>query len=169
MCITRSVCGKKTSTSGKGKEIEEGKAAYLYTFNSRPPPFQPQYVSDYVFLTPSALSSRLAVHVHAVCVHALRPLIGRRASVTPRTRRVTRWPPQRHQAAARGFNFEEDAGCLSIRNLSSCARITRGTLGSIIASGGRCKGVRSGNIGLKVCLLLQFLCYLEVLHGVCSA
>ncbi|XP_034006924.1 neural cell adhesion molecule 2-like [Trematomus bernacchii] len=29
MCITRSVCSKKTSTSGKGKEIEEGKAAYL--------------------------------------------------------------------------------------------------------------------------------------------
>ncbi|KAI4786129.1 hypothetical protein KUCAC02_037329, partial [Chaenocephalus aceratus] len=51
-----------------------------------------------------------------VCVYmmlhadALRPLIGRRARVTPRTRRVTRWPPQRH-----------------------------------------------------------FLCYLEVLHGVCSA
>ncbi|XP_054864053.1 neural cell adhesion molecule 2 isoform X1 [Amphiprion ocellaris] len=29
MCITRSLCSKKTATSGKGKEIEEGKAAYL--------------------------------------------------------------------------------------------------------------------------------------------
>ncbi|XP_068575582.1 neural cell adhesion molecule 2-like isoform X5 [Cebidichthys violaceus] len=29
MCITRTLCSKKTSTSGKGKEIEEGKAAYL--------------------------------------------------------------------------------------------------------------------------------------------
>ncbi|KAM9327448.1 LOW QUALITY PROTEIN: neural cell adhesion molecule 2 [Pholidichthys leucotaenia] len=29
MCITRRLCGKKTATSGKGKEIEEGKAAYL--------------------------------------------------------------------------------------------------------------------------------------------
>ncbi|KAF3688470.1 Neural cell adhesion molecule 2 [Channa argus] len=29
MCITRTVCSKKTATSGKGKEIEEGKAAYL--------------------------------------------------------------------------------------------------------------------------------------------
>nr|XP_054599002.1 neural cell adhesion molecule 2 isoform X4 [Nothobranchius furzeri] len=36
MCITRSVCSKKTATSGKGKEMEEGKAAYLYTYNSRP-------------------------------------------------------------------------------------------------------------------------------------
>ncbi|XP_054864055.1 neural cell adhesion molecule 2 isoform X3 [Amphiprion ocellaris] len=38
MCITRSLCSKKTATSGKGKEIEEGKAAYLYTYNSRPTP-----------------------------------------------------------------------------------------------------------------------------------
>ncbi|CAK6973710.1 neural cell adhesion molecule 2-like [Scomber scombrus] len=29
MCITRTLCSKKTTTSGKGKEIEEGKAAYL--------------------------------------------------------------------------------------------------------------------------------------------
>ncbi|XP_074483537.1 neural cell adhesion molecule 2 isoform X3 [Sebastes fasciatus] len=29
MCITRTLCSKKTSTSGKGKDIEEGKAAYL--------------------------------------------------------------------------------------------------------------------------------------------
>uniref|UniRef100_A0A8C6TV48 Zgc:152904 n=1 Tax=Neogobius melanostomus TaxID=47308 RepID=A0A8C6TV48_9GOBI len=29
MCITRTVCSKKTATSGKGKEMEEGKAAYL--------------------------------------------------------------------------------------------------------------------------------------------
>uniref|UniRef100_A0A1A8Q3S5 Neural cell adhesion molecule 2 n=1 Tax=Nothobranchius pienaari TaxID=704102 RepID=A0A1A8Q3S5_9TELE len=29
MCITRSLCSKKTATSGKGKEMEEGKAAYL--------------------------------------------------------------------------------------------------------------------------------------------
>ncbi|XP_062236131.1 LOW QUALITY PROTEIN: neural cell adhesion molecule 2-like [Platichthys flesus] len=29
MCITRTLCGKKTATSGKGKEMEEGKAAYL--------------------------------------------------------------------------------------------------------------------------------------------
>ncbi|XP_028997924.1 neural cell adhesion molecule 2-like isoform X3 [Betta splendens] len=36
MCITRTLCSKKTATSGKGKEIEEGKAAYLYTYNSRP-------------------------------------------------------------------------------------------------------------------------------------
>uniref|UniRef100_A0A1A7W6S6 Neural cell adhesion molecule 2 n=1 Tax=Iconisemion striatum TaxID=60296 RepID=A0A1A7W6S6_9TELE len=36
MCITRSLCSKKTATSGKGKEMEEGKAAYLYTYNSRP-------------------------------------------------------------------------------------------------------------------------------------
>uniref|UniRef100_A0A3P9NIL5 Neural cell adhesion molecule 2 n=1 Tax=Poecilia reticulata TaxID=8081 RepID=A0A3P9NIL5_POERE len=36
MCITRTLCSKKTATSGKGKEMEEGKAAYLYTYNSRP-------------------------------------------------------------------------------------------------------------------------------------
>uniref|UniRef100_A0AAX7W545 Neural cell adhesion molecule 2 n=1 Tax=Astatotilapia calliptera TaxID=8154 RepID=A0AAX7W545_ASTCA len=30
MCITRTLCSKKTATSGKGKEIEEGKAAYLF-------------------------------------------------------------------------------------------------------------------------------------------
>ncbi|XP_031707637.1 neural cell adhesion molecule 2 isoform X4 [Anarrhichthys ocellatus] len=29
MCITRTLCSKKTTTSGKGKDIEEGKAAYL--------------------------------------------------------------------------------------------------------------------------------------------
>lgn len=29
MCITRALCGKKTATGGKGKEMEEGKAAYL--------------------------------------------------------------------------------------------------------------------------------------------
>ncbi|XP_034033022.1 neural cell adhesion molecule 2-like [Thalassophryne amazonica] len=29
MCITRTLCSKKTATSGKGKEMEEGKAAYL--------------------------------------------------------------------------------------------------------------------------------------------
>ncbi|XP_078787177.1 neural cell adhesion molecule 2 isoform X2 [Oryzias latipes] len=29
MCITRSLCSKKTATSSKGKEMEEGKAAYL--------------------------------------------------------------------------------------------------------------------------------------------
>ncbi|XP_051912878.1 neural cell adhesion molecule 2-like isoform X5 [Hippocampus zosterae] len=29
MCITRTLCGKKTVTGGKGKEMEEGKAAYL--------------------------------------------------------------------------------------------------------------------------------------------
>ncbi|XP_026060618.1 neural cell adhesion molecule 2 isoform X3 [Carassius auratus] len=29
MCITRKLCSKKTSTSGKSKELEEGKAAYL--------------------------------------------------------------------------------------------------------------------------------------------
>ncbi|XP_030643425.1 neural cell adhesion molecule 2 [Chanos chanos] len=29
MCITRKLCGKKTATSGKSKETEEGKAAYL--------------------------------------------------------------------------------------------------------------------------------------------
>uniref|UniRef100_A0AAV2L983 Uncharacterized protein n=1 Tax=Knipowitschia caucasica TaxID=637954 RepID=A0AAV2L983_KNICA len=29
MCITRTVCGKKTATGAKGKEMEEGKAAYL--------------------------------------------------------------------------------------------------------------------------------------------
>ncbi|XP_056287066.1 neural cell adhesion molecule 2-like [Pseudoliparis swirei] len=29
MCITRTLCGKKSSTGGKGKDIEEGKAAYL--------------------------------------------------------------------------------------------------------------------------------------------
>ncbi|XP_063733461.1 neural cell adhesion molecule 2-like isoform X3 [Eleginops maclovinus] len=39
MCITRTICSKKTATSGKGKEMEEGKAAYLYTFNSRPTTF----------------------------------------------------------------------------------------------------------------------------------
>ncbi|XP_027147423.1 neural cell adhesion molecule 2 isoform X3 [Larimichthys crocea] len=36
MCITRTLCSKKTATSGKGKEMEEGKAAYLYTYNSHP-------------------------------------------------------------------------------------------------------------------------------------
>ncbi|XP_077336171.1 neural cell adhesion molecule 2 isoform X3 [Lithobates pipiens] len=29
MCITRRICGKKTGSSGKSKELEEGKAAYL--------------------------------------------------------------------------------------------------------------------------------------------
>ncbi|KAL1282881.1 hypothetical protein QQF64_001684 [Cirrhinus molitorella] len=29
MCITRKLCSKKTSTNGKSKELEEGKAAYL--------------------------------------------------------------------------------------------------------------------------------------------
>lgn len=29
MCITRKLCSKKTTTSGKSKEMEEGKAAYL--------------------------------------------------------------------------------------------------------------------------------------------
>uniref|UniRef100_A0A8C1JQW1 Neural cell adhesion molecule 2 n=1 Tax=Cyprinus carpio TaxID=7962 RepID=A0A8C1JQW1_CYPCA len=29
MCITRKLCSKKTTTSGKSKELEEGKAAYL--------------------------------------------------------------------------------------------------------------------------------------------
>uniref|UniRef100_A0A8C5EJ75 Neural cell adhesion molecule 2 n=1 Tax=Gouania willdenowi TaxID=441366 RepID=A0A8C5EJ75_GOUWI len=29
MCITRTLCSKKTTTSGKGKDMEEGKAAYL--------------------------------------------------------------------------------------------------------------------------------------------
>ncbi|KAA0715592.1 Neural cell adhesion molecule 2 [Triplophysa tibetana] len=29
MCITRKLCSKKTATSGKSKELEEGKAAYL--------------------------------------------------------------------------------------------------------------------------------------------
>ncbi|XP_028327064.1 neural cell adhesion molecule 2-like isoform X2 [Gouania willdenowi] len=30
MCITRTLCSKKTTTSGKGKDMEEGKAAYLH-------------------------------------------------------------------------------------------------------------------------------------------
>lgn len=30
MCITRKLCSKKTATSGKSKEMEEGKAAYLW-------------------------------------------------------------------------------------------------------------------------------------------
>ncbi len=30
MCITRKLCSKKTATSGKSKELEEGKAAYLW-------------------------------------------------------------------------------------------------------------------------------------------
>ncbi|KAM4560114.1 neural cell adhesion molecule 2 [Odontesthes bonariensis] len=34
MCITRTLCSKKTATSGKGKEIEEGKAAYLLPENT---------------------------------------------------------------------------------------------------------------------------------------
>lgn len=29
MCITRRMCGKKSGSSGKSKELEEGKAAYL--------------------------------------------------------------------------------------------------------------------------------------------
>lgn len=29
MCISRKFCSKKTATSGKSKELEEGKAAYL--------------------------------------------------------------------------------------------------------------------------------------------
>ncbi|XP_018613158.1 neural cell adhesion molecule 2 isoform X2 [Scleropages formosus] len=29
MCITKKLCGKKTTTSGKSKDLEEGKAAYL--------------------------------------------------------------------------------------------------------------------------------------------
>lgn len=30
MCITRRICGKKSGSSGKSKELEEGKAAYLW-------------------------------------------------------------------------------------------------------------------------------------------
>lgn len=30
MCITRRMCGKKSGSSGKSKELEEGKAAYLW-------------------------------------------------------------------------------------------------------------------------------------------
>ncbi|XP_029303534.1 neural cell adhesion molecule 2 isoform X4 [Cottoperca gobio] len=47
MCITRTLCGKKTTTSGKGKDIEEGKAAYLYTYNSRPTTFSTTFSTTY--------------------------------------------------------------------------------------------------------------------------
>uniref|UniRef100_A0A8B9LMW0 Neural cell adhesion molecule 2 n=1 Tax=Astyanax mexicanus TaxID=7994 RepID=A0A8B9LMW0_ASTMX len=33
MCISRKLCSKKTATSGKSKELEEGKAAYLVFFS----------------------------------------------------------------------------------------------------------------------------------------
>ncbi|XP_026060619.1 neural cell adhesion molecule 2 isoform X4 [Carassius auratus] len=36
MCITRKLCSKKTSTSGKSKELEEGKAAYLVDGSKEP-------------------------------------------------------------------------------------------------------------------------------------
>ncbi|EGW07567.1 Neural cell adhesion molecule 2, partial [Cricetulus griseus] len=36
MCITRRVCGKKSGSSGKSKEIEEGKAAYLKDGSKEP-------------------------------------------------------------------------------------------------------------------------------------
>ncbi|KAM4796723.1 neural cell adhesion molecule 2 isoform 2-T2 [Rhinophrynus dorsalis] len=32
MCLTRRICGKKSGSSGKSKELEEGKAAYFVTF-----------------------------------------------------------------------------------------------------------------------------------------
>uniref|UniRef100_A0A8C1J467 Neural cell adhesion molecule 2 n=1 Tax=Cyprinus carpio TaxID=7962 RepID=A0A8C1J467_CYPCA len=35
MCITRKLCSKKTATSGKSKELEEGKAAYLTTVKKK--------------------------------------------------------------------------------------------------------------------------------------
>ncbi|XP_072288271.1 neural cell adhesion molecule 2 isoform X1 [Pyxicephalus adspersus] len=36
MCITRRICGKKTGSSGKSKELEEGKAAYLKAGSKQP-------------------------------------------------------------------------------------------------------------------------------------
>ncbi|XP_035390959.1 neural cell adhesion molecule 2 isoform X3 [Electrophorus electricus] len=36
MCISRKLCGKKTATGGKGKEPEEGKAAYLGNGSKEP-------------------------------------------------------------------------------------------------------------------------------------
>ncbi|XP_066563561.1 neural cell adhesion molecule 2-like [Amia ocellicauda] len=36
MCITRKMCGKKTATSGKSKDLEEGKAAYLKDGSKEP-------------------------------------------------------------------------------------------------------------------------------------
>ncbi|XP_015217328.2 neural cell adhesion molecule 2 isoform X2 [Lepisosteus oculatus] len=36
MCITRKGCGKKTATSGKSKDLEEGKAAYLKDGSKEP-------------------------------------------------------------------------------------------------------------------------------------
>uniref|UniRef100_A0A8C1ZJX1 Neural cell adhesion molecule 2 n=1 Tax=Cyprinus carpio TaxID=7962 RepID=A0A8C1ZJX1_CYPCA len=36
MCITRKLCSKKTTTSGKSKELEEGKAAYLVDGSKEP-------------------------------------------------------------------------------------------------------------------------------------
>ncbi|XP_063812437.1 neural cell adhesion molecule 2 isoform X2 [Pseudophryne corroboree] len=36
MCITRRICGKKSGSSGKSKELEEGKAAYLKAGSKQP-------------------------------------------------------------------------------------------------------------------------------------
>lgn len=36
MCITRKICGKKSGSSGKSKELEEGKAAYLKDGSKEP-------------------------------------------------------------------------------------------------------------------------------------
>eukprot|EP00069_Balaena_mysticetus_P001646 bmy_15413T0 len=36
MCITRRMCGKKSGSSGKSKELEEGKAAYLKDGSKEP-------------------------------------------------------------------------------------------------------------------------------------
>ncbi|OXB79783.1 UNVERIFIED_CONTAM: hypothetical protein H355_013768 [Colinus virginianus] len=36
MCITRRICGKKSGSSGKSKELEEGKAAYLKDGSKEP-------------------------------------------------------------------------------------------------------------------------------------
>ncbi|KAM3585496.1 uncharacterized protein V6R79_019070 [Siganus canaliculatus] len=50
MCITRTLCSKKTATSGKGKEIEEGKAAYLnvdHQMNIRSLPFATECVRQF--------------------------------------------------------------------------------------------------------------------------
>uniref|UniRef100_A0A8C2LCP3 Neural cell adhesion molecule 2 n=1 Tax=Cyprinus carpio TaxID=7962 RepID=A0A8C2LCP3_CYPCA len=53
MCITRKLCSKKTATSGKSKELEEGKAAYLSVLGTN---LSPSHLFRHVNRTKSSLN-----------------------------------------------------------------------------------------------------------------
>uniref|UniRef100_A0A8C1J579 Neural cell adhesion molecule 2 n=1 Tax=Cyprinus carpio TaxID=7962 RepID=A0A8C1J579_CYPCA len=53
MCITRKLCSKKTATSGKSKELEEGKAAYLSVLRTN---LSPSHLFRHVNHTKSSLN-----------------------------------------------------------------------------------------------------------------